>query len=154
MEVSFHAKAFPTEQIDPLTGLAITPSADDSTITGTDSNDWIRAGSGQDQINSGAGNDAVRAGSGSDQITLGAGADVLVISSDQLDGATDTVTDFNAAEDRLLLEDGIQIEQLSAVEVRLFMTGASDQEQRELTLLLQGVGADLANLNVERFSFG
>ena len=34
------------------------------------------------------------------------------------------------------------------------MTGASDQEQRELTLLLQGVGADLANLNVERFSFG
>jgi len=154
MEVSFHAKAFPTEQIDPLTGLAITPSADDSTITGTDSNDWIHAGSGQDQINSGAGNDAVRAGSGSDQITLGAGADVLVISSDQLDGATDTVTDFNAAEDRLLLEDGIQIEQLSAVEVRLFMTGASDQEQRELTLRLQGVGADLANLNVEHFSFG
>ena len=154
MEESFHAKAFPTEQIDPLTGLAITPSADDNTITGTDSNDWIRAGSGQDQIHSGAGNDAVRAGTGSDLITLGAGADAVVISSDQLDGATDTVTDFNAAEDRLLLEDGIQIEHLSGEQVRLFMTGASDQEQRELTLLLQGVGSDFANLNIERFSFG
>ena len=154
MEESFHAKAFPVEQIDPLTGLAITPSADDNAITGTDRNDWIRAGSGQDQIDSGAGNDAVRAGIGSDLITLGAGADALVISSDQLDGATDTITDFNAAEDRLLLEDGIQIKQLSGDQVRLFMTGASDQEERELTLLLQGVGADLANLNVERFSFG
>ena len=154
MEGVFHAKAFPADQIDPLTGVAITPLADDNTIIGTDSNDWLRAGSGNDEIDSGAGNDAVRAGTGSDQITLGAGADALVISSDQLDGATDILTDFNAAEDRLLLEDGIQIEKLTAEKVRLFMTGTADQEERELTLVFQGDGADPTTLNVERFSLG
>lgn len=153
MEHEFHTKAFPTEQIDSLTGLAITPSPDNDAIDGTDLNDWLRAGAGNDLINAGAGNDAVRAGTGSDQITLGSGADALVISYDQLDGATDTLTDFNINEDRLLLEEIIQVEQISASQLRLFTTGTSGEEERELTVVFGGgMNYVLDVLPIERFS--
>lgn len=92
----------------------------------------------------------LRAGAGNDLINAGTGADALVISYDQLDGATDTVTDFNSTEDRLLLEELIQVEQISPSQLHLFTTGTSGEEERELTVVFDGLDS---MPTIERFSF-
>ena len=67
-------------------------------IEGSAQNDFIRGGSGNDNINGFGGNDVIRGGSGSDTIYGGDGNDTLYYTSDQLDGATDTFTDFKTGD--------------------------------------------------------
>ncbi|WP_341884105.1 hypothetical protein [Synechococcus sp. UW140] len=70
-------------------------------IEGSAQNDFIRGGAGNDTINGFGGNDVIRSGSGSDSIRGGDGNDTLYYTSDQLDGATDTFTDFTTGTDRI-----------------------------------------------------
>lgn len=86
-------------------------------IKGSAANDFIRAGAGDDKINAGDGNDIVRGGTGSDEVTLGPGADVYYLTFDQFltpDGSatstTDTITDFNPAEDSIQLAASLEKE--------------------------------------------
>lgn len=49
------------------------------TITGSGSDDWIKAMSGNDTLNGGAGNDTLDGGTGTDSMTGGAGNDVYLV---------------------------------------------------------------------------
>ncbi len=74
----------------------------DDVISGADGSDYLSGASGNDVLDGGAGNDRLYLGAGSDVATGGLGADRFVFRSDDLDGATDTIVDFNSSErDRL-----------------------------------------------------
>ena len=75
-------------------------SGNDS-IEGSSLNDFIRGGAGNDTINGFGGNDVIRGGAGSDRIYFGVGSDTLYYTADQLDGSTDTVTDFATGTDKI-----------------------------------------------------
>lgn len=71
------------------------------TILGRKGRDVIDGGPGADVIFAGPGNDRVRGSAGSDTIALGFGADTFVF----IEGdGHDTITDFNASRDRLLID--------------------------------------------------
>ena len=74
-------------------------------IEGSSLNDFIRGGAGNDTINGFGGNDLIRGGAGSDVISFGKdGSDTLYYTSDQLDGSTDTVTDFVSGQDKIAVD--------------------------------------------------
>lgn len=76
-------------------------------IEGSSLNDFIRGGAGNDTINGFGGNDLIRGGAGSDVISGGAGADTLYYTSDQLDGSTDTFTDFATGIDKIAVQGNV-----------------------------------------------
>ena len=76
-------------------------------IEGSAQNDFIRGGSGNDNINGFGGNDVIRGGSGSDTIYGGAGNDTLYYTSDQLDGLTDTFSDFVTGTDKIAVQSTV-----------------------------------------------
>jgi len=73
-------------------------------IEGSSLNDFIRGGAGNDTINGYGGNDLIRGGAGSDSIFGGSGADTLYYTSDQLEGSTDTFTDFATGTDKIAVQ--------------------------------------------------
>ena len=83
-----------TAQVNPGFAFYAHAGAGNDSIEGSAQNDFIRGGSGNDNINGFGGNDVIRGGSGSDTIFGGVGNDTLYYTSDQLDGLTDTFTDF------------------------------------------------------------
>lgn len=115
-------------------------------ITGTGGEDTILGGRGNDVLNGGAGHDWLQGDQGNDVLTGGSGRDSFVFGKSFGD---DIVTDFNAAQDRLVLLDGAAVRSTSVVDANLdgiadlrigFTTGGS------LTLLgvssLAGVQID------------
>lgn len=68
------------------------------TISGGLGDDRIRGGKGNDIIDGGGGNDRLRGDGGDDLLTGGAGRDRFIFN---LQGGTDTVTDFTNGEDRM-----------------------------------------------------
>lgn len=78
--------------------------AGNDSIEGSSANDFIRGGAGNDNINGFGGNDVIRGGSGSDTIRGGDGFDTLYYTSDQLDGSTDTFTDFATGTDKIAVQ--------------------------------------------------
>ncbi|MFN0190645.1 MAG: calcium-binding protein [Aestuariivirga sp.] len=85
----------------------VTGSNGNDTLTGGNQLDILRGGAGLDRLNGAGGNDQLHGGLGNDQLTGAAGADSFHF--DTLLGAAnvDTVTDFNAADDTIVLENGI-----------------------------------------------
>jgi VCBS repeat-containing protein len=75
----------------------------DDTLRGGDGADVLRGENGRDSLFGGDGADTLIGGSGEDLLSGGAGADIFVIARN---GGRDTITDFSAAQDRLLFEDG------------------------------------------------
>ena len=82
----------------------------DDSILGGGGNDLLQAGDGADTVLGEGGNDVIQGGSGADlltgglgydTLTGGAGADTFILSSQRDRG--DTITDFTAAEDRIVL---------------------------------------------------
>jgi len=123
----------PTNFDRTINGVYFNSSGGNDNLTGSDFNDFIRAGAGDDIINAGDGDDLVRGGSGSDRITLGAGRDIVYYTIDQLDGSTDTITDFNSAEDEIRWGDGIQI--ASRTSDQLVLQFNQDGIMRQTTVL-------------------
>ncbi len=66
-------------------------------------NDVLMGGAGNDTIYGGEGDDLIAGGSGDDVLTGGAGADRFVIDLAASNGDTDTITDFNAGSDSLVV---------------------------------------------------
>ena len=90
-------------------GLNLTPG---QTISGDSSDNSLVGGDGRDTISGGAGNDTLNGGRESDTLTGGAGADTFVIAryrnvfGNPADRAgSDTITDFNIAQDKIDLGD-------------------------------------------------
>ncbi|WP_122669584.1 M10 family metallopeptidase C-terminal domain-containing protein [Pseudomonas viridiflava] len=112
-------------------------TAGGDTLTGTAGNDVINGNAGVDRIDGGAGADTINGGADADTLTGGAGADVFVYSS-RLDSyrnytaggpkQSDTIVDFNVAEDRI---------DLSAIGLR----GPGDGSANTLYLSLNGDGS-------------
>ncbi|HBE19196.1 MAG TPA: hypothetical protein DEG17_14775 [Cyanobacteria bacterium UBA11149] len=71
------------------------------TIDGKSGDDLLRGGAGNDTLLGGAGNDILVGGSGNDTLTGGSGNDQFVYQSTS--DFADTITDFNATADKLVL---------------------------------------------------
>lgn len=69
-------------------------------ITAESGDDLIFGGAGEDSIDAGSGEDTVYGGTGADTITGGEGADIFYFGGDH---GADTITDFNADTDILVL---------------------------------------------------
>lgn len=73
----------------------------DDRLFGLDGHDRLEGGNGADQLFGGRGNDLLIGGQGDDLLEGGAGRDSFVLASR---GGSDTIRDFNVAEDRLLFD--------------------------------------------------
>ncbi len=78
--------------------------AGNDTLEGGKGNDLLIGGAGDDWLKGGAGRDRLEGGRGDDTMTGGAGPDSFVFAART---GTDTITDFDATEDRLIF-DGIR----------------------------------------------
>ncbi len=92
-----------------LDGMYFNSEAGNDYIIGSEMNDFIRGGAGSDQIDGLAGNDIIRGGSGGDLISGGEGSDQFYFTTDQIDDAIDIITDFDKAEDEIVIQSGIEI---------------------------------------------
>lgn len=75
-------------------------------LFGGDGNDLLSGGLGDDLLNGGRGNDRLSGNFGNDTLTGGAGRDIFAFG---FLAGNDTITDFNAAVDTILLESGINL---------------------------------------------
>ncbi len=91
-------------QVNPGFAFYAHTGAGNDQIEGSSVNDFIRGGAGNDTINGFGGNDVIRGGSGSDSIFGGVGNDTLYYTSDQLDGSTDTFSDFVTGTDKIAVQ--------------------------------------------------
>ena len=77
------------------------------TLYGGAGNDVLYGGNGNDYLDGGAGRDNLFGGNGNDRMSGGAGADSFWFARG---GGNDTILDFNVAEDRLVLADGVGVQ--------------------------------------------
>ncbi len=100
-----------TSQTDMLSGNAVA-----NTLTGGGGADVLDGGAGNDTLIGGGGNDRLTGGIGDDVLTGGTGSDVFAFN---LDGGTDTITDFTRKQDKLAITgvadmNGVTITQTGA----------------------------------------
>ncbi len=76
-------------------------------LFGGDGNDILLGGNGNDQLDGGAGRDNLHGGNGNDRMSGGEGADSFWFARG---GGNDTILDFDVAEDRLVLTDGVGVQ--------------------------------------------
>ena len=96
----------------------------DDTLNGLGGHDVLAGGLGADRLNGGDGNDVLFGDLGADTLSGGAGRDMLFggLGNDLLSGGAgadsfhfgragggDTIADFDLAEDRIILDDGLQV---------------------------------------------
>lgn len=75
----------------------------DDVLDGGDGNDELFGGDGDDILDGGAGNDTLDGRGGDDELTGGAGRDYFFYYA-RVDNGADTITDFDGAEDTILLD--------------------------------------------------
>jgi uncharacterized protein len=83
-------------------------------LIGGDGADGLFGGLGSDILEGGNGNDRLLGEGGTDSLTGGAGADIFVFSSTN---GRDTITDFDTVLDRILLENGINVQSSTVSDV-------------------------------------
>lgn len=85
---------------------------------------------GADRLTGTASDDLIRGGDGNDRLTGRAGADVFVFGADARDGNrdADTITDFNAAEDRIQFETAATIRLVEQRGADLFIQLEGDRD--------------------------
>ncbi len=78
-----------------------------NTLTGNAGANVLKGGSGNDTLSGGAGNDTLDGGSGSDRLSGGSGKDSFIFNTSIGSSNIDRITDFNAANDTIKLENAI-----------------------------------------------
>lgn len=103
---------------DTLNGLAANDQlfggAGNDRLFGGDGADSLFGGLGNDILEGGNGNDRLLGEGGTDTLTGGAAADIFVFSSAN---GRDTITDFDTVLDRILLENGINVQSSTVSDV-------------------------------------
>ena len=96
-----------TPQLDRIAGLGghdeILARAGDDLLDGGDGNDELFGGDGNDVADGGEGNDQIDGRGGNDTLTGGPGRDLYLYYA-RVDNGVDTITDFDGAEDSILLD--------------------------------------------------
>lgn len=113
----------------------------------------VQGTAGADRLTGTVGDDLIRGGDGSDRLTGSAGADTFVFGADARDGNRDrdVITDFNAAEDSIVLEQGVQIRTWTERDGNLIVTIEGDRD----TIVIQNADTSiLANFSVTDDMFG
>jgi hypothetical protein len=110
-------------------------------LFGGDGNDLLSGGLGNDTLNGGNGNDRLSGDAGNDTLTGGAGRDSFSFS---FFAGNDTITDFNTAEDSILLDSGVDI-----LRTRVRDVNRDGVDDLELTL---SFGGSVTLLGVSDFS--
>ena len=101
-----------TPEADHMTGLAghdeLLGFGGDDLIEGQEGSDELFGGAGNDTLDGNVGDDYLDGRSGDDTLTGGPGKDVFAFYAQEtgkaLDSGSDTITDFNSAEDVILLD--------------------------------------------------
>jgi Ca2+-binding RTX toxin-like protein len=75
----------------------------DDVLDGGDGNDEVFGGDGDDTVDGGEGDDQLDGRGGNDTLTGGPGRDLFFYYA-RVDNGSDTITDFNSAEDTILLD--------------------------------------------------
>jgi len=83
-------------------------------LNGGDGNDVLFGDLGNDTLNGGNGRDILFGGLGDDLLSGGTGADVFHFG--RLEGK-DTITDFNTAEDSIIIDDGLRVQRTKIQDV-------------------------------------
>jgi predicted extracellular nuclease/Ca2+-binding RTX toxin-like protein len=84
------------------------------TLNGGDGNDVLFGDLGNDILNGGAGQDELFGGLGNDTLSGGTGADLFHFGRAE---SSDTITDFNTGEDRIILDDGVSVQKSKVADV-------------------------------------
>jgi Ca2+-binding RTX toxin-like protein len=92
------ASAVEIGRLEGTGNIHLTGNALENRLSGNGGNNVLDGGAGNDILSGGAGADTLIGGAGNDLLTGGEGADVFAFSG-TID--TDTITDFDVAEDRL-----------------------------------------------------
>lgn len=121
-------------------------AAGNDTVIGGAGNDYLWNGGGSDIVEGGTGSDTIWGGGGDDQLSGGAGADVFAFATTN---GTDTITDFNADEDIL------NVQEASFSTFDAFLAAASETADGtmisfgETIIILTGISvSDLTQENV------
>ena len=77
------------------------------TLSGGGGNDRVVGASGAETLEGGVGNDYLAGGSGTDRLTGGTGLDVFAFDTAADAANVDRITDFNAADDTIWLENAV-----------------------------------------------
>ncbi len=127
--------------IDPdPAGVTLTGGISGDTLTGGADSDIILGGYGDDTLAGAGGNDILSDGAGTDTLTGGAGADLFILCGD---GALDTVTDFDPAEDSLDLSSYHMLYDASQLDVTSTSWGAILTYQDEVLHVYRAGGGAL-----------
>ena len=147
-----------TADLSALGSVATGTGADDA-ITGTADDDVLHGFDGDDALTGGAGNDILLDGAGSDTLTGGTGADSFLLA---FDGARDTITDFDLAQDRLDLSEYFLFQSAAQLAVQSTSWGATISYAGDITDIYTSSGAPLTRsdflgielVNLSRISVG
>ena len=103
---------------DTVTGSAgedtLSGGRGDDRLFGLGGHDRLDGGQGVDRLDGGSGNDLLIGGQGDDLLFGGSGRDVFVLGKSS---GSDTVFDFDAAFDRLRIEDGLSLKSVTSGDV-------------------------------------
>ncbi|MDA5558171.1 calcium-binding protein [Shimia sp. MMG029] len=122
-------------------------------LNGGDDRDYLSGASGNDTLDGGAGGDRLYLGAGADLASGGSGADRFIFRSDDLDGSTDRILDFDTDGGDRLDFRRLELGASDAEHLQWFathVTNSGDDLQISLsnstTLVLDGTAADLGDL--------
>jgi Ca2+-binding RTX toxin-like protein len=76
-------------------------------LSGDRGNDWLHGGSGRDNLSGGSGNDVLNGGTGRDVLAGGRGYDTFVFDTKLGSSNVDTITDFSASRDGIVLDNWV-----------------------------------------------
>lgn len=129
---------------DQLTGNALA-----NRITGGSGNDFLLGAAGPDTLLGGVGLDTINGGVGHDTLTGGASADRFLFNSAVIAANSDTITDYNVADDTIRLEDAV-FAALGAPGVlapAAFFIGAAAADASDRIIYNPGTGALIYDAN-------
>ncbi len=117
----------------------LTGNTSDNALTGNDGNNALSGLTGRDVLLGGAGDDILLGGAGNDTLSGGAGSDSFQLDKSQ---SVDKITDFNALDDRIQLDDALFTQLTPGVlNVANFIKGSSPADLNDYVLYNPSTGA-------------